>query len=319
MAPAPKRKGLGKGLQAYIPEKNVEKSQNNSENTKLSTNPSTKAVKNVDKPTNQVQNGIEEAQYINITKVERNPAQPRLDFDEEALQELADSIKQYGIIQPLLVKPVGKRFIIVAGERRWRAAKLAGLKKVPAIVKDYTDAEIMEISLIENIQREDLNVIEEALAYQKLLSEFGYRQEDLAAKLSRSRTAITNRIRLLKLPQEVLDLVKSKQLSEGHARTLLGLPEESQQIEAAKKVVEARLSVRETEQLVKQMLTPSKEKKSRDFEKDDSFIYEKLEEDLRALMGTKVAIQRKDKYKGKIIIDYYSTDELERIMDIIKK
>lgn len=323
-APARRKGGLGKGfgsgLDAVIPNRSGgEKQGKNQEKIDHSAELSTKNSKNVENLVKKGVDGIENAILVNITSVERNKDQPRENFEEESLQELADSIRQFGIIQPLLVKEEGKRYKIVAGERRWRAAKLAGLKKVPVIVKDFTDQEIMEISLIENIQREDLSVLEEAMAYQKLLQEFGYRQEDLAERLGKSRSAVTNKLRLLKLPPDVLDMLKEKKLSEGHARTLLSLPEPAKQQEAAEIIVQNGLSVRDAERLIKQMLSAPKKKQDNDWQKEDSFIYEKLEEDLRSLIGTKVSIQRQNKEKGKIIIDYYSIDELERIMDLMKK
>ena len=310
------KRGLGKGLGSLIPDNYNKKS---AEPEPSSTEKPVKKVETVENKKEIPDSGIKDAQFVKITKVERNKEQPRRQFEEAALQELADSIKQYGILQPLLVKPVKDRFMIIAGERRWRAAKLAGLKEVPVIVRDYSDQEIMEISLIENIQREDLNVIEEAMAYQKLLDEFGYRQEDLAQKLSRSRTAITNRLRLLKLSAGVQNMLRDGSLSEGHARALLPLLDPEAQQNAAELVAEHHLSVRETEKLVKKLLAPPKQKISVDWKSADQFIYDKLEEDLRLSMGTKVEIRRQEKDKGKIIIDYYSGEELERIMDLLKK
>ena len=317
---APKR-GLGKGLGSLIPDNYQKKSQaaeNVEKNSDVSTDISTKTSRIVDKPVENQDNRLDNAQFVKITSVERNKNQPREQFDEESIKELADSIKQYGVLQPLLVKPSGKRYMIIAGERRWRAAKMAGIKEIPVIIKDYTDQEIMEISLIENIQREDLNVIEEAMAYQRLLDEFGYRQGDLAEKISRSRTAITNRLRLLKLSKDVQEMVKDGRISEGHARTLLPLTNPTEQLETAKLIVENRMSVRETERLVKKLLNPPAPKDPA-WQTEDQFVYDQLEEDLRSAIGTKVAIKRQEKDKGKIVIDYYSAEELERIMDLLKK
>ena len=311
------RKGLGKGLDSLISNEYTKNVDKETDEIKKSTKLSTKTNKNVDNSAENSKNNLREAQIIPLIKIERNPNQPRKLFDEEQLTELAESIKQYGVLQPLLVKPVEDHYIIVAGERRWRAARLAGLKEVPVIIKDYTDTEIMEISLIENIQREDLNVIEEAQAYQQLLTEFGYRQEDLAQKLSRSRTAITNRIRLLKLCKEVQNMVIDGTISEGHARSLLAIEDEKKQIQAAEFIRDKHLSVRETEKLVKKLLNPPKEPQEDNTE--NQFIYDQLEEDLQNYMGTKVSIQRNKNNKGKIVIDYYSADELERLVDLFRK
>ncbi len=313
------RKGLGKGLDSLISNEYTSNVEKETVENRKSTNVSTKNNQNVEKNGENSESGIREAQFLPIRKIERNLEQPRQIFDEEQLSELAESIKQYGVLQPLLVKPSGDHYIIVAGERRWRAARMAGLKEVPVIIKDYTETEIMEISLIENIQREDLNVIEEARAYQRLLTDFSYRQEDLAKKLSRSRTAITNRIRLLKLCEKVQQMVIDGKLSEGHARTLLSLETEEQQVEAAESVIAQSLSVRETEKLVKRLLNPPKESPEKERMLDNQFIYDKLQEDMQNYMGTKVSIQRKDNSKGKIVIDYYSSDELERIVELFRK
>lgn len=335
-----RKTGLGKGLDSLISSQYADKlGKTDSEGSK-SLKKSTKSGNIVDKTVDNRKNPAKETSeksreksgkrigekrgentvQIPMILVERNPDQPRQNFDEESLNELADSIRQYGILEPLLVKPSGDHYIIVAGERRWRAAKIAGLKEIPAIIRDYTDQEIMEISLIENIQRENLNVMEEAQAYQKLLTDFGYKQEDLAKKISRSRTSITNRLRLLKLTEKVQDMVRSGELSEGHARALLPLEKPEEQYQTAKVVVENHMSVRETERLVKKMLHPKNPAgRNKDWEKEDQFVYDKLEEDLRTCMGTKVAIQRKEKDKGKIVIDYYSSDDLERLMDLFHK
>lgn len=315
--------GLGKGLDSLISseykKKNQETIGDNSKEvvekkTKLSTKTSVNVEKHVDNP-NEL--SIKDSRMVKLKDVEPNKEQPRKVFDGEALEELTESIRQYGVLQPLLVKPKGKRFVVIAGERRWRAAKAAGLKEIPVIIKDLSEKEIMEISLIENIQREDLNVIEEAKAYQKLISEFNYRQEDLAARISRSRTAITNRLRLLKLSEPVQEMLMAGSISEGHARALLPLEKEDVQVSTAGKIISLNLSVRETEKLVKSILEPAKEGKD-DWRSADQFIYDKWEEELNAAMGTKVSIQRKKKDKGQITIDYYSVDELERLLELLK-
>lgn len=256
--------------------------------------------------------------FIKITEIEPNQEQPRKKFDEESLQELADSMKEYGVLQPLLVKKTGDTYQIIAGERRWRAAKLAGLKEVPVIIREYDRQQSVEIALIENVQRADLNPIEEAMAYQQLMQEFGMKQEDIAARVSKNRVTITNSVRLLKLPETVRTMLVNGELSSGHARALLALEEKSQQEELAKKIVEKGLSVRETERIVKSMTKPLKEKKEEKDDRDLSFIFHDLEERMKGIMGTKVMIHQKDKNKGRIEIEYYSASELERIVELIE-
>ena len=312
--------GRGGGISSIIPGANDEKPKEDAEKkekAEKSTNNSTKTVKNVENRTANA-NELEGAEWITVSKIERNPEQPRREFDEESLKELAESIKKYGVLQPLLVKPEGKRYIIVAGERRWRAAKIAGVKKVPVIIKDYSDSEIMEISLIENIQREDLNVIDEANGYKRLMEEFSYRQEDLAEKLSKSRSVIANRLRLLKLIPDVQDLLRNGSLSEGHARAIIVIEDPALQLQAAKTVADNHFSVRETEKLVKGLLAPKKPEKE-DWKSADQFAYDKIEDEIRSVIGTKVKIQRSNKTKGRIVIDYYSVEDLERIAEILKK
>lgn len=256
--------------------------------------------------------------FVKITKVEPNREQPRKKFDEEALQELSDSIKEYGILQPLLVKKTGDTYQIIAGERRWRAAKLAGLKEVPVIIREYDKQQSVEIALIENVQRADLNPIEEAFAYQQLMQEFGLKQEEIAARVSKNRATITNSIRLLKLAKNVQGLLIDGQISSGHARALLGIEDAQQQEKLAKDIVEKGLSVREVEKLVKLLSKPPKEKKEKEEEKDMRFIFQDLEERMKGIMGTKVMIHQKDKNKGRIEIEYYSPSELERIVELIE-
>ena len=246
-----------------------------------------------------------------------NPNQPRKYFDEEQLNELAESIKQYGVLQPLLVSDKKDYFEIIAGERRWRAAKMAGLKEVPVVVKEFTDQEIVEISLIENIQREDLNPIEEAMAYKRLMEEFHLKQDEIADRVAKSRTAVTNSMRLLKLTSKVQEMVIADMISAGHARALLGISDETLQENTAMKVFDEKLSVRETEKLVKNLVSPAKKEKTERNTAEDA-IYESLEEKMKGIMGTKVSIQRKKNNKGKIEIEYYSRDELERIIDLFE-
>ena len=256
---------------------------------------------------------------LNITKVEPNREQPRKNFDEDALQELSESIKQYGILQPLLVQDKKTYFEIIAGERRWRAAKLAGLKEVPVIIKDLSDQEIVEISLIENIQRENLNPIEEAWAYKKLLTEFNLKQDEVADRVSKSRAAVTNSMRLLKLDERVQQMVIEDMISTGHARALLPLGDNDKQYSTAQKIFDERMSVRDTEKLIKKIQSEKEEQKK--VEKKSlqyDAVYADLEEKLKAIVGTKVSIHQKNKDAGKIEIEYYNLDDLERITDAMK-
>lgn len=257
---------------------------------------------------------------VNINKVEPNKEQPRKNFDEDALLELSDSIKQYGVLQPLIVVDRKDYYEIIAGERRWRAAKMAGLKQVPVIIKDLTEQEIVEISLIENIQREDLNPIEEAVAYKRLLNEFNLKQDEVAERVSKSRTAVANSMRLLKLNDRVQQMVIDEMISTGHARALLGITDEEKQYTTAQKIFDEKLSVRDTEKLVKklqkQKITPTKEMPQENKKLDA--VYKEAEEKMKTILGTKVIINQKDSMKGKIEIEYYSPDELTRIYELIE-
>lgn len=257
---------------------------------------------------------------VNINKVEPNKEQPRKNFDEDALLELSDSIKQYGVLQPLIVVDRKDYYEIIAGERRWRAAKMAGLKQVPVIIKDLTEQEIVEISLIENIQREDLNPIEEAVAYKRLLNEFNLKQDEVAERVSKSRTAVANSMRLLKLNDRVQQMVIDEMISTGHARALLGITDEEKQYTTAQKIFDEKLSVRDTEKLVKklqkQKITPAKEIPQENKKLDA--VYKEAEEKMKTILGTKVIINQKDSMKGKIEIEYYSPDELTRIYELIE-
>lgn len=299
---AVKRNGLGKGLDSLIPnksEKTVKKPVNSDEI----------ALKTDEKET---KNG---EMMIKINQVEPNRDQPRREFDEDSLMELADSIKQFGILQPLIVQKKKDYYEIIAGERRWRAAKLAGVKEVPVIVKEYTDQEIVEISLIENIQRENLNPIEEAMAYKRLLEEFDLKQDEVAERVSKSRTAVTNSMRLLKLSDRVQQMIIDDMISTGHARALLAIDDEEQQYMLANKIFDEKLSVRETEKLVKALKNPKKEVKKQKLE--HMFVYQNIEEQMKNIIGTKVSVNAKANGKGKIEIEYYSEEELERIYDLI--
>lgn len=300
---AVKRGGLGKGLDSLIPNMNVGESV--TPKTEVKTKIVEKVVEKV------VEKPIE--MKVKLSKIEPNKEQPRRNFDEDALIELSESIKQHGILQPIIVQDRKSYYEIIAGERRWRAAKLAGLKEVPVIVKQFTDQEVLEISLIENIQRENLNPIEEAIAYKRLLNEFHLKQDEVAERVSKSRTAVTNSMRLLKLDERVQQMVIDEKLSTGHARALLGIEDAELQYQTANKVFDESLSVREVEKLVKAMNTPKKEIRKPEI---NQAVYEDMSEKLKQLMGTKVQILPKSNEKGKIEIEYYSSDELERIIDL---
>ena len=297
-----KKSGLGKGLDSLIPSAGAKKS-----------NPAKSEVKKevvVEKVVKK------EEVMLKITEVEPSREQPRKNFNEDALLELADSIKQFGIIQPLIVQKQDDYYEIIAGERRWRAAKLAGLKEVPVIIKNYTEQERVEIALIENIQREDLNPIEEALAFRRLLTEFELKQDELAERVSKSRTAVTNSMRLLKLDDRVQQMVVDEKISTGHARALLAVEDKEQQYTLANKIFDEKLSVRETERLMKNFQKEKENKKSQKTENE--FIYKGIEEKIKMILGTKVTVNHKKNNKGRIEIEYYSNEELERIMDLLE-
>lgn len=296
-----KKSGLGKGLDSLIP--------NKKENKDISPRFDKKKLQAMEESVKEA--GI----MVKVNQVEPNRDQPRKDFDEDALMELADSIKQFGILQPLIVQKKKDYYEIIAGERRWRAAKLAGIKEVPIIVKNFTEQEIVEISLIENIQRENLNPIEEAMAYKRLLKEFNLKQDEVAERVSKSRTAVTNSMRLLKLSDRVQQMIIDDMISTGHARALLAIDDEEQQYTLANKIFDEKLSVREIEKLVKTLKNPKKEAKKSKVE--HTFVHENLEEHMKSVMGTKVYVNPKANGKGKIEIEYYSEEELERIYDLI--
>ena len=288
------KRGLGKGLDTMIPPVKNEKKSEKGDPAK---GPET---------------------LVNITKVEPNREQPRKNFDEDALLELSESIKQYGLLQPILVQDRKDYFEIIAGERRWRAAKLAGLKQVPVIIKNLTDQEIVEISLIENIQRENLNPIEEAQAYKRLLNEFHLKQDEVAERVSKSRTAVTNSMRLLKLSDDVQRMVIDEMITTGHARALLGVEDPAEQYNLAQRIFDEKLSVREVEKIVKNMGKPVKPKKEKVVDKSMQVIYDDISEKLKTQLGTKVNIVPKEDGSGKIEIEFYSHDELDRILDLMK-
>lgn len=308
---AGKKSGLGRGLDALFPEKTV---QSKPKTVKTVKEEKKVAVDTKKFSQQETSNG---ERMMKISMIEPNREQPRKKFDEDALQELSESIKQYGILQPLLVSDKKDYYEIVAGERRWRAAKMAGLKEVPVVVKEFSTQEIVEISLIENIQREDLNPVEEAMAYKRLIDEFHLKQDEIAERVSKSRTAVTNSMRLLKLDSRVQQMMVDEMISAGHARAILTISDPEQQYNAAMKVFDEKLSVRETEKLVKSILTPTKKKPVVSNPTEDA-IYESLEEKMKGITGTRVFIHRKKNNKGKIEIEYYSRDDLDRIIDLFE-
>lgn len=326
------KRGLGKGLGAFFGEEAAKeenqisqsgkeggkRSETSGENVKAEQSDEKENKKSVEKIVVEkiVEKPVE--QKVKVSLIEPNSTQPRKKFDEESLQELADSIKAYGVLQPLLVQKKGSHYEIVAGERRWRAAKIAGLTEVPVVIREYDRQQTMEIALIENVQRDDLNPIEEAQAYQRLIQEFNLTQEEIAARVSKNRATITNSMRLLKLDKRVQQMLIDGKVSSGHARALLGLEEGESQYQAAVKIVQNNLSVRDVEKLVKLMNQPVKPKKEKETGPDVNLIYRQIEDKLKTIMGTKVIINRKDKNKGRIEIEYYSQEELERLIELME-
>lgn len=291
-------KGLGKGLDALIPDSNAKKQIKNDVQTIVE-----KVVK-------------KEEVMVKVSEIEPNREQPRKNFEEDSLLELADSIRQFGVIQPLIVKKRGDYYEIIAGERRWRAAKLAGIKEIPVIIKEYSDQEIVEISLIENIQRENLNPIEEAMAFQRLLTEFSLKQDELAERVSKSRTAVTNAVRLLKLDDRVQQMLIDEKITTGHARALLALENKDEQYALATKIFDEKLSVRDVERIMQKKQEEKKVKKSREI--PNSFIYHDIEEKMKSILGTKVSVNHRKNNRGKIEIEYYSNEELERLLELFE-
>lgn len=300
------KKGLGKGLGALLGGDLTEDVKKEEEFQEKQVVVETKIVE------------VPKETYLKISLIEPNREQPRKEFDPEELEELAESIRNYGVLQPIMVQKQGELYEIIAGERRWRAAKIAGLKEVPVIIRDFDRQKKMEVSLIENVQRSDLNPIEEAMAYRQLIDEFGLKQEEIAERVSKNRATIANSLRLLRLDARVQDFLIQGVISNGHARALLALEDLEQQYAAAELIVKNGLSVREVEKLVKALLKPAKEKEMKKEERDLSFIFQDLEERMKSIMGTKVMIHRKDKSKGRIEIEYYSEAELERIVELIE-
>ncbi len=301
MAP---KKGLGKGLDSLIVGE-LEKMPTKKQKTE----------------TGQIVEKIIEKPIeikVKLSEIEPNRGQPRKEFNEDTLDELADSIRVYGVLQPLLVQKEEGYYKIIAGERRWRAAKKVGLKEVPVIIKDYTPQQVVEISLIENIQREDLNPIEEAQAFKRLLDEFKLKQDQLAERVAKSRVVITNALRLLKLDERVQDMLIHEMISAGHGRALVAIEEKEEQYNMALRIVDERLSVRETEKIVKNLLQPKSKKEKIVFSESEELAYQHMQDRIKEIFGSKVNIHKKDKNKGKIEIEYYSDDDLDRILTMFK-
>lgn len=289
-------RGLGKGLDTLIPSAVTEPKKNRKEKEVI-----------VEKPDS----------IVDINKVEPNREQPRKNFDEDALLELAESIKQFGLLQPILVQDRKTYYEIIAGERRWRASKIAGLKEVPVIIRNYSEQEIVEISLIENIQREDLNPIEEAQAYRRLMNEFNLKQDEIAERVSKSRTAVTNSMRLLKLCDEVQQMIINDMITTGHARAIISIENPDEQYALAQKIFDEKMSVREVEKYIKNMNKPVKEKKK--LNKSLEVIYQEREEVLKQALSTKVSVNGKGDGTGKIEIEFFSHDDFDRLMEILTK
>ena len=308
-----KRTGLGKGLGAIFGDEVMESAAEEQEAKHQA-----KSKKAQEPEKKEEDSDIGRELMVKVTSIEPNREQPRKDFNEEAMGELAESMKVYGVLQPLLVQKKGDYYEIIAGERRWRAAKLAGLKEVPVVIREYTKQQTMEIALIENVQREDLNPIEEAKAYQRLIQEFELKQEEIAARVGKSRVTITNSMRLLKLDERVQEMLIQNQITGGHARALLTVEDGELQYKLAGKVIAENLSVREIEKIVKS-LSKKKNPKEKNVEDESlALIFRDLEERMKSAMGTKVSINRKDKNKGRVEIEYYSESELERIVELIE-
>jgi ParB family chromosome partitioning protein len=333
--------GLGRGLDALIPQERLQEpikeetksitpveqqSVNGSEETADQIMQTGYSKETADRQLSQMdrdpasESGV---RTLRLSQIDPNRSQPRQNFEDEALEELADSISQLGVLQPILVQKKGNRYEIIAGERRWRASRKAGLTEIPAIIRDYSDQETLELSLIENIQRQDLNPIEEAKAFRRLVEEFSLRQEDLAVRVSKSRTAITNSLRLLKLDERVQDMIVQGQISMGHARALIPVEIPEEQYLIAQQIAEKHLSVRDVEKLIKARLSGRKKKKDsgkdKTAERDPALelAYKEIEERLKQSLGTKTTIRHSGDGTGKLEIEFYSHEDLEKIVDML--
>lgn len=310
-----KRTGLGKGLGAIFGDEVMESA---AEEQEIKNHQKQEAAEAAAKKDEAPDSETGKEMFLKLSSIEPNRNQPRNEFKEDSLLELAESMKEYGVLQPLLVQKKGDFYEIIAGERRWRAAKLAGLKEVPVVIREYTKQQSMEIALIENVQREDLNPIEEAKAYQRLMQEFSLKQEEIAARVAKNRVTITNSMRLLKLDERVQDMLIQNQITGGHARALLSVEDPELQFQLAGKIVAESLSVREVEKLVKSLSKKKEPKEKKEEDVSLSLIFRELEDRMKSAMGTKVSINRKDKNKGRVEIEYYSEAELERIVELIE-
>ncbi len=310
-----KRTGLGKGLGAIFGDEVMESA---AEEQEIKNHQKQEAAEAAAKKDEVPDSETGKEMFLKLSSIEPNRNQPRNEFKEDSLLELAESMKEYGVLQPLLVQKKGDFYEIIAGERRWRAAKLAGLKEVPVVIREYTKQQSMEIALIENVQREDLNPIEEAKAYQRLMQEFSLKQEEIAARVAKNRVTITNSMRLLKLDERVQDMLIQNQITGGHARALLSVEDPELQFQLADKIVAESLSVREVEKLVKSLSKKKEPKEKKEEDVSLSLIFRELEDRMKSAMGTKVSINRKDKNKGRVEIEYYSEAELERIVELIE-
>lgn len=310
-----KRTGLGKGLGAIFGDEVMESA---AEEQEIKNHQKQEAAEAAAKKDEVPDSETGKEMFLKLSSIEPNRNQPRNEFKEDSLLELAESMKEYGVLQPLLVQKKGDFYEIIAGERRWRAAKLAGLKEVPVVIREYTKQQSMEIALIENVQREDLNPIEEAKAYQRQMKEFSLKQEEIAARVAKNRVTITNSMRLLKLDERVQDMLIQNQITGGHARALLSVEDPELQFQLAGKIVAESLSVREVEKLVKSLSKKKEPKEKKEEDVSLSLIFRELEDRMKSAMGTKVSINRKDKNKGRVEIEYYSEAELERIVELIE-
>lgn len=286
-----KKRGLGKGLSALIPEMSLDGG-------------------------NELEGQEKSVKHINISKILANKNQPRKNFDKEGIEELAQSIKQHGVIQPIIVAKDNEKYVIIAGERRWRAAKEAQLEEIPCLVREYNQLQEIEIALIENLQREDLNVIEEALAYKYIISNYKITQEKLASSIGKSRPYLANTVRLLQLDTKVIDLISEGSISSGHGRALLRIEDKQKQYKVAMTIKSKKINVRQTEELVELILSQKNNEKKKESIKD-TFVLE-VEDSLKKLFGTKVNILQ-GKKSGKIEIEYYGEEELERILELLEK
>ena len=320
---AKKPGGLGRGLGSLFGEMDVDLSvldpaEISIEPQAESKKPAKKSPKVKTKTEDAGKEPAETVVFVSLDDIRPNSAQPRKVFDQEALQDLAASIREHGVIQPVLLRPAKTGFELVAGERRWRAARLAGLKQIPAIVRELTDRQNMFYALIENMQREDLNSIEEARGMEEMMSAFGLNQEETAKTIGKSRSYVTNALRLLRLPQDVQDMVMDGRLSAGHARAIAGLEGEALQLEAAVKCVENGWSVRQVESYTGEQKRPAKRRKSRLLGKNKDRDLAAVEQQVTEALGTKVRIRGTEK-KGKLELEYYSRGELERLIEILSQ